>query len=281
MISPSRYNGNCYLERMYVNSFYISMLVMQSYDVEQENCKVKDEWHNVEYESFLSPLLSVIEFDDVDHILEVVLDCLQEKSHELNINTCVWLPQSQWSHRFHSSSRQQSGTVRRRQRQSRSLWLSGSRRAQVGGGGPWRPLTLDWSSSHNACTLTNGWPRSRKALLGRGTCRHRRLSEGLGSRAGSGRSSSKICPSDTNTSYNRIVLPWTQLNGCCRKRSRSWSLPCWTVQPQRSWRILVGWSFGRSDRPQYWKRSLLASTRHALSSRRRSLRIAVSRTGMS
>ncbi len=56
---------------------------IENYHVKQQHSKVKDEGDYVKDEALLCPLLSVIEFNQTDSVLEVVLNRLQEESYKL------------------------------------------------------------------------------------------------------------------------------------------------------------------------------------------------------
>jgi hypothetical protein len=48
-----------------------------SYDVEKEDCKVKEEGDNIEDEALLCPLLSQVKFHQADGVLKVILNCFE------------------------------------------------------------------------------------------------------------------------------------------------------------------------------------------------------------
>ena len=57
--------------------------VGEELDIQKQGNGIKHKGHDVEHEALLSPLLSVVQLYQADRVLKVVLDGLQEESHEL------------------------------------------------------------------------------------------------------------------------------------------------------------------------------------------------------
>jgi hypothetical protein len=58
--------------------------VHKEFDVQKKHNEIEDERNYVEYETLLCPLLTVVQFKKRYGILKVILDSLEQQSHELN-----------------------------------------------------------------------------------------------------------------------------------------------------------------------------------------------------